>query len=290
MNTLQIWIAASRPKTLPLSIGPALTGTFLAISEGFFHPLIAILTLATALSLQICANFANDYFDYLKGGDTPQRKGPLRVTQAGLVSISQMKNALIASFLIAAILSCFLIWYGGFYIAVFAALSLLCAFAYTGGPLPLAYLGLGDLFVFLFFGPIATFGAYFLQKGFFSWDPILLGIGSGMLAVMPLVVNNIRDEEEDRMTQKKTLVVRFGKRFGQFEYLFCPLAAALAPFLFLKNHPGCFLSLFFLVPSFFLICSVFKNKNPTSLNTVLAKTGQVSFLYHVLFCLGWIAL
>lgn len=290
MNTLQIWVAASRPKTLPLSIGPALTGTLLAFSQGFFHPILFILTLATALGLQICANFANDYFDFIKGGDTSERKGPLRVTQAGLVSLSQMKKALMIALTITGCLGCFLVWYGGLFLAVLVAISLLCAVLYTGGPFPLAYLGLGDLFVFLFFGPIATLGAYFLQTTSLSWDPIFLGVGSGMLAVAPLVVNNIRDEEEDRKTQKKTLVVRFGKRFGLIEYLACLITGALVPFIFCQQHPLCLLSLLFVIPASFLVRTILTYSDSKELNAVLAKTGQTVLLFHILFCLGWIAL
>lgn len=290
MNTLQIWIAASRPKTLPISMGPTLTGTLLAFSQGFFHPMLFALTLATALGLQICANFANDYFDCMKGGDTNERKGPLRVTQAGLVSLSQMKKALMLALSITACLGCILVWYGGFFIAALIALSLLCAVLYTGGPFPFAYLGLGDLFVFFFFGPIATAGAYFLQTTSFSWDPVFLGIGSGMLSIMPLVVNNIRDEQEDRCTGKKTVVVRFGKRFGQIEYLLCLAVGTLIPFLFCVKHPLCLISLIFLIPASFLVHAIFTYKDPQELNAVLAKTGQVILLYHILFCLGWIAL
>jgi 1,4-dihydroxy-2-naphthoate octaprenyltransferase len=288
MNILQIWVAASRPKTLPLAIGPALTGTILAFSEGFFRPLICMLTILTALSLQICANFANDYFDFIKGGDTKLRKGPLRITQAGLVSVPQMRNALVLSSLIATCLGCSLIFYGGFFLAVLVALALLSALLYTGGPFPLAYLGLGDLFVFIFFGPIATLGAYFLQTASFSWNPILLGSGSGMLAVMPLVINNLRDEEEDRTTRKKTLVVRLGKRFGQFEYIFSLAFGAFVPFLFWDHHPGCLIALLFIFPAFFLVRSIFTYKDPQELNNTLAKTGRVVLLYHILFCMGWI--
>jgi 1,4-dihydroxy-2-naphthoate polyprenyltransferase len=290
MNSLQVWIAASRPKTLPICLGPALTGTLLAFSQGYFRPILFALTVATALGLQICANFANDYFDCIKGGDTSERKGPLRVTQAGLVSLAQMKTALMLAILITACLGSCLIWYGGFVIAALVALSLLCAVLYTGGPFPFAYLGLGDLFVFLFFGPIATFGAYFLQTSSFSWDPILLGAGSGMLSILPLAINNIRDEKEDRGTGKKTLVVRFGKRFGQIEYLLCVTFGALVPFFFCTRHPLCLASLIFLIPASFLVRTIFTFTAPHELNTTLAKTGKIIFLYHILFCLGWIAL
>ncbi len=201
-----------------------------------------------------------------------------------------MKKALMIVLTITGCLGCFLVWYGGLFLAVLVAISLLCAVLYTGGPFPLAYLGLGDLFVFLFFGPVATLGAYFLQTASFSWAPIFLGIGSGMLAVAPLVVNNIRDEEEDRKTQKKTLVVRFGKRFGRIEYLVCLIIGALVPFIFCKQHPFCLLALLFAIPASFLVRTILTYSDSKELNAVLAKTGQVVLLFHILFCLGWIAL
>ena len=245
------------------------------------------MTLFTALGIQICANFANDYFDFIKGSDTKERKGPLRVTQAGLVSLPTMKKALYISFGITALLGCCLVWHGGLVIAFLVALSLLSAALYTAGPFPLAYLGLGDLFVFLFFGPIAVAGSYFLQRGQFSWVPVLLGIGAGALSVTPLVVNNIRDRAEDLLANKKTLVVRFGKLFGQIEYIICLAVGSLVPFLFLREHPFCLFSLFFLIPAFPMVRALFTYSDPKDLNKILAKTGQVLLLYYFLFCIGW---
>ncbi len=287
MNSLQIWVAASRPKTLPISIGPALLGTIVALNEGFFNFFLFCMTLLTALGIQICANFANDYFDFVKGSDTEERKGPLRVTQAGLVSLPNMKRALFICFGLTACLGCYLVWHGGLTIAFLLALSLLFAALYTAGPLPLAYIGLGDLFVFLFFGPIAVSGAYFLQAGHFSWEPTLLGIGAGMLSVTPLAVNNVRDQEEDIVSNKKTLVVRFGKRFGQIEYVLCLLFGALTPLFFFKTHPFALLSLLFLIPSFSMIRTLFYYQDPKELNKILAKTGQLLLLYYLLLCIGW---
>ena len=171
--------------------------------------------------------------------------------------------------------------------AFLVAVSLLCAALYTAGPFPLAYLGLGDLFVFVFFGPVAVAGAYFLQTHYFSWDPVLLGIGTGALSITPLAVNNIRDQAEDLIANKKTLIVRFGKRFGQLEYIACILASALIPFFFCKEHPLCLLSLAFLIPAFFMVRTLFTYHDPRDLNQVLAKTGQVLSLYYLLFCIGW---
>ncbi len=287
MNSLQIWILATRPKTLPVSIGPALLGTLLAFSEGFFNLFLFCMTLCTALGIQICANLANDYFDFIKGSDTKERKGPTRVTQAGLVSLPTMKKALYISFGITALLGCYLVWHGGLIMAFLVALSLLSAALYTAGPFPLAYLGLGDLFVFLFFGPVAVAGSYFLQTHQFSWDPITLGLGAGALSITPLAVNNIRDREEDIVSNKKTLVVRFGKRFGQLEYIVCVAIGAIIPFFFCMAHPFCLLSLAFLVPSFFMVRTLFTYLDPRDLNKILGKTGQTLLLYYFLFCIGW---
>ena len=287
MNALKVWIIASRPKTLPVSIGPALLGTILALTDGFFNLFLFCMTLCTALGIQICANFANDYFDFIKGGDTKERKGPLRITQAGLVSLPTMKKALFISFGLTALMGCYLVWHGGLVIAFLVALSLLSAALYTAGPFPLAYLGLGDLFVFAFFGPIAVAGAYFLQTGHFSWDSFLVGLGAGALSVTPLVINNVRDREEDIKSNKKTLIVRFGKRFGQIEYITCLIVAACIPLVFCKSHPFSLLSLLFLIPAFPMIRTLFTYSDPRMLNQLLGNTGKVLLLYYFLFCLGW---
>jgi 1,4-dihydroxy-2-naphthoate polyprenyltransferase len=287
MNTMQIWLAAARPKTLPISVGPVMLGTVLAFNEGSFNLFLFLMTLFTALGLQICANFANDYFDFVKGSDTEDRKGPLRVTQAGLIPLPVMKRALFIAFGITAVLGCFLVWHGGLVMAILVALSLLSAALYTAGPFPLAYLGLGDLFVFLFFGPIAVAGAYFLQTKHFSWVSVVVGIAAGALSTLPLVINNIRDREEDVKANKKTLVVRFGKFFGQLEYVICLLIGSSIPFLFLLKRPFCLFSLLFLIPVFPMVKAVFTYSDPRDLNKVLAKTGQVLMLYYALFCIGW---
>lgn len=287
MKSLQIWITAARPKTLPASVGLILLGSTLSISAGFFNPLLFLMTSLTALGIQISTNFANDYFDFIKGADTAERKGPLRVTQAGLVSLSTMKKALCISFGITALLGCYLIWHGGIAMTILVSLSLLLAAAYTGGPFPLAYLGLGDLFAFLFFGPIAVVGTYFLQAGTFSWNAALIGIGAGALSTALLSVNNVRDYQEDLSAKKKTLVVRFGKRFGQIEYLACLAIAWIVPFFFCKTHPFCLLCLLTWIPAFFTIKTLFSYSDPRQLNTVLAQTGQILLLYCLFFCIGW---
>ncbi len=288
MNRLQIWTAAARPKTLPASIGLTLLGTLPAFSEGFFNPLLFCFTLLTALGLQISANFANDYFDCIKGADTEFRKGPLRVTSAGLVSLPSMRRALCISLGITALCGFYLIWHGGIIVTLLLSLSLLLAILYTGGPFPLAYLGLGDLFAFLFFGPVATAGAYFLQTKTFSWDVAFAGVGAGALSTALLSVNNIRDYEEDRISGKKTLVVRLGKRFGRTQYISCLLLAGIIPCFFIHTHPFCLLALLFWIPAYSPIRTLFSHQDPRKLNETLAQTGQVLLIYCLLLCIGWI--
>ncbi len=288
MNTLSIWITAARPKTLAASICPVLLGTMLSFSQGICHLLLFCLTLATALGIQISTNLANDYFDFLKGADTSARKGPLRVTQAGFVSVKQIKKAILLSLSLTALLGLYLVLHGGWIISSLLALSLLLAVLYTGGPYPLAYLGLGDLFVFLFFGPVAVSGTYFLQRELFSLDACIIGMGVGALSTAILCVNNIRDQEEDFVAKKKTLVVRFGKRWGQIEYISCFAIAGALPFYFFHTHPWTLLSCGFLLPAIPCIkCALFFT-DPKECNKLLAKTGQILLLYSLLFCLGWI--
>jgi 1,4-dihydroxy-2-naphthoate polyprenyltransferase len=288
MHTLQIWISAMRPKTLPAGLSPVILGTFLAYSQGFFDPLLFVLTLLTALGIQISTNFANDYFDCIKGADTSQRKGPTRLTQAGLVLPSHMKIIILLSISLTALIGLYLSLFTSPIIAILVALSLFLAVVYTGGPYPLAYLGLGDLFVFTFFGPIATAGTYWIQTRKHSWESIEIGFALGALSTAILCVNNLRDVEEDRIANKKTLVVRFGTAFGKAEYLFCLAYAAFLPFLFFSTYPLTMLSLIFLIPAFSCIKKVFSYQDPKELNSVLAKTGKLLLLYTILFSIGWL--
>lgn len=288
MNTFQIWISAARPKTLSASISLTLIGSTLAFSEGFFNFPLFLITLLTALGIQVCTNFANDYFDFIKGADTAERKGPLRVTQAKLVSLPTMRRALYLLFGVTALLGCYLVWHGGILLALLLFLSLILAIIYTGGPLPLAYIGLGDFFAFLFFGPIPIIGAHFLQTKTLSYDAFLIGIGAGALSTALLSVNNIRDQKEDLVANKRTLVVRFGKLFGQLEYIFCISVATTVPFFFYNTHPFCLLSSLIIIPSIHTIRTLFTYTNPKELNTTLGQTGQILLLYSLLFCIGWV--
>jgi 1,4-dihydroxy-2-naphthoate octaprenyltransferase len=237
MATLQIWFEASRPKTLPAAVAPVVIGTAMAHSDGHLHLLPAAICLAFALLVQIGTNFANDYLDGIKGTDTGARLGPRRAVAAGLVSASTMKWAAIGILAFAFCLGLSLIHFGGWYLLAVGLCSVLCAWFYTGGPYPLAYNGMGDVFVVLFFGLIAVGCTYFVQALQITVDVLLLGLACGLVTNNILVVNNYRDLEEDILASKRTLVVMMGRRFAQIQYLGSTvLAAAILLVLALKQH------------------------------------------------------
>lgn len=288
MNRIQVWVYASRPKTLGIGISPVVIGTTLAMSQGIFHPVLFLFTLLTSIAIQIGTNLANDYFDFMKGADTQERKGFMRVTQAGLVAPTQMKKAMIATFCIACLCGSYLIWNGGLPIAILLALSITLGVLYAGGPLPLAYLGLGELFAFLFFGPIAVLGTYYLQTGILSKEAFMIGVSPGAFSMAFLIVNNVRDIDEDRAANKKTMAVRFGKTFGKCQYLFS-IFFTLIPVLFLyPDHPFSLLTLLVLLPAIPLMRRMVDYRDPRQLNQLFAKTGQLQWLFTLLFCIGWI--
>lgn len=264
------WIEATRPKTLFASLGPVLLGTCFALKAGSFSLLMCLLTLFAGLAIQIGTNFANDYYDCIKGADTSARKGPRRMTQAGLISPSDMKLAIFVILSLAALLTIYLIAHGGPVFALLSVLSIFLAVGYTGGPYPLAYLGLGEIFVFLFFGPIATVSTAYLQTFSFSWPLVFLGVSPGLLSTAVLAVNNLRDIDDDRKAHKNTLAVRFGKRFAQIEYTACLFAGCLLPLCF-----GFYLPCIALIPALVPLKSVWQAEG---LNDALAQTGKISFL------------
>lgn len=288
MNRILIWTMACRPKTLIASISPVLIGTALAFSQGCFQLNMFLFTLATGIGIQVATNFANDYFDFLKGADTQKRKGPTRVVQAGLVSLRQMKTGLLIILFLTFLAGSYLIWHGGFFISLLLSLSLLFAVAYTGGPFPLAYLGLGEIFVFLFFGLAAVSGTYYLQTGMLSLESLLAGVAPGALSTAILIVNNVRDIDEDRTANKKTLAVRFGLKFGKMEYLLAILLSLLPLTYLFHTHPFSLLSLGILIPAIAPIRLMMQHTDPRQLNLLFSQTGQLLWLYTLLFCAGWI--
>ncbi|MBW1752269.1 MAG: 1,4-dihydroxy-2-naphthoate polyprenyltransferase, partial [Deltaproteobacteria bacterium] len=209
-SNLKIWIDAARPKTLWASVAPVVIGSAMAFESGGLHIMSALSALLGAVLIQIGTNFANDYFDYYTGADSTDRLGPTRVVQAGLVQPTTMKAAFIAVFALAVVPGAYLIWRAGLPLFVIGVLSILCGILYTAGPYPLGYVGLGELFVILFFGPVAVGGTYYVQTLQISVPVIISGLAPGLFSVAILTVNNLRDVKSDHRAGKKTLAVRFG--------------------------------------------------------------------------------
>ena len=288
---LKIWFLAARPKTLPAAVGPVLVGSAMAYSEGGFNTLVFFVTIAAALLIQVGTNFANDYYDYVKGADTAGRTGPVRATQAGLVTPAEMKQAFIVTFLAALILGCYLVYTGGIAIVIIGIMSILCGVLYTGGPYPLGYIGLGEVFVLIFFGPVAVGGTYFLQTASIKAAVILVGLAPGFLATAILVVNNFRDVHTDRTVGKKTLAVRFGYRFTVIEYISSIAIACLIPVILclcIRSHYRCLISLLTLIPAQRSIRTFLSGPEAAVLNELLADTGKLLAIFCVLFSVGWV--
>ena len=218
MATAQIWLEATRLKTLPAAVSPVVLGTAMAHCIGQFHLLPAAICLVFAVLVQIGTNFSNDYLDGIKGTDTGARLGPRRAVATGLVSASTMKWAAIGILAFAFCMGLSLIHFGGWGLLAVGFSSVLCAWFYTGGPYPLAYNGLGDVFVVLFFGLIAVGCTFYVQAGYISHEVIMLGLACGLVINNILVVNNYRDIEEDLLANKRTLVVILGRRWALVQY------------------------------------------------------------------------
>lgn len=226
-SPLKAWVLAIRPRTLPAAAAPVLVGTALAWRDGVVAPGPALAALAGALLLQIGSNFANDYFDFKKGADTEARLGPTRATASGLISERGMIAGMAVVFGLAVAVGLYLAWVGGWPIVALGLVSILAAIAYTGGPFPLAYLGLGEVAVFAFFGLAAVAGTYYVQALAVTPLAFLLAVPPGLLSAGILLVNNIRDADTDAPAGKKTVAVRFGRPFARGLYT-ASLAIALA--------------------------------------------------------------
>ena len=282
------WILAARPKTLLAGFCPVAMGTVLAFRDDAFHFFSALAAFVGAMAIQIGTNLCNDYCDFFQGADTTKRKGPTRAVQAGLITAKQMLVATIVTFCVAALASCYLASRAGWPIAVLAAISIFLGVMYTAGRYSLAYLGLGDSFAFLFFGPIAVAGTHYVQALELSANALIAGCVPGFLSVCILVVNNLRDVEEDRVAGKKTLAVRFGVSFARVEYTVCMFGALLVPVVLWRHGSmnfavtSCMLTI---VPGLVIAAKVWKN-NGTALNPFLGQTALVLLCYTLVFSLG----
>ncbi|HEY8491266.1 MAG TPA: 1,4-dihydroxy-2-naphthoate polyprenyltransferase [Dehalococcoidia bacterium] len=289
MSPLKVWLLAARPPTLTAAVVPVLVGTAAAARDGHIHLLPFLGALAAAVLIQVGTNFANDVFDYEHGADTSARLGPVRVTQSGLASPTAVRRAMLLAFGGAAAIGLYLTVVGGWPILVVGVLSIAAGVAYTGGPWPLGYHGLGDLFVFLFFGLVATAGSYYLQASALTAAALGAAAVVGCTVTAILVVNNLRDLETDRRSGKRTLAVRLGDRRTRLQYaalLLAPyaLTAALAAGGVL---PWTALVAWFSLPvALVLVRAVLRGAAGPALNGVLKGTARLHLLLGLLLSGG----
>jgi len=307
ISRTKAWLMAARPQTLPAAAAPVIVGTGLAVADGVFAPLPALLAFVGAALIQIGTNFANDYYDAINGADTEDREGFTRVTQSGLISPEQVKLATVVTFGLAILSGTYLVYVGGLPILVIGLVSVVCGWAYTGGPYPLGYHGLGDLFVFVFFGLVAVTGTYYVQAAAVLAEPLTTTLPAGtittaaVVASLPIaaistaiiVVNNIRDMETDAETGKRTLAVRLGYRWSRLEYVAMLALAYVVPVWFWLGTdygPGVLLALVTLPYAALVARTVLTRTDGEALNPALEQTGKLLALYAVCFAGGLVVL
>ncbi|MEW6652144.1 MAG: 1,4-dihydroxy-2-naphthoate polyprenyltransferase [Bacteroidota bacterium] len=282
------WVLAARPRTLQAALVPVLVGSSIAVHDGKFKPLAAIIALICALLIQIGTNFVNDLYDFIYGTDKVDRVGPKRVVTAGLISISEMKSGIVLAFALSFVFGMYLVYVTGWEILLLGTVSILAGIAYTAGPFPLAYNGLGDIASFLFFGLVGTAGTYYVQTGEVSAFAFWSSIPVGALITNILVVNNYRDREEDLSNGKNTLAVLLGEKFTRFQYVAFMLLTYTILFVVYftyKNSVWVFLPLLSLPLSIKVVKMVF-TLHGSELNKTLELTAKLSALYGLLFAAG----
>jgi 1,4-dihydroxy-2-naphthoate octaprenyltransferase len=285
------WILAARPKTLPAAASPVLVGAALAYGNGVFNLTPALLALVFALLIQIATNYANDYGDFAKGADTSARQGPARAVASGLVSERAMLRAASMVFAAAFIEGFFLIPYGGWTLVAVGALSVACGLGYSLGPWPLSYNYFADFFVLAFFGVVAVTMTYFVQSGSIPADALVASLVPGALSVNILAVNNYRDLDADRAAGRRTLVVRFGRRAGAWEYLAMLLLANAAPVaLWCMGRSAIVLFPLLSLPMGLMLLRVLtKSRTRAEYDRALGGTAAYLFLFSLLFAAGLVA-
>ncbi|MEZ3117112.1 1,4-dihydroxy-2-naphthoate polyprenyltransferase [Halobaculum sp. MBLA0147] len=297
------WLMAARPQTLPAAAAPVVVGVGLALRDGVFAPLPAVAALVGAALIQVGTNFANDYYDAVKGADTEDREGFTRVTAGGLIEPASVKRAMWLTFAAAILGGVYLVWVGGLPILVIGLLSVASGVAYTGGPYPLGYHGLGDLFVFLFFGVIAVTGTYYVQAAaelgvaFATLVPrpelvplaaLVASLPVAALSTNILVVNNVRDREEDATTGKRTLAVRFGYGVARGEFVGLLGLAYTIPIVFAveTGDLATLLPLVTLPLAASVARTVLTETAGEALNPTLESTGRLLAAFAALFAVG----
>jgi 1,4-dihydroxy-2-naphthoate octaprenyltransferase len=288
-GTVRLWLIAARPRTLPAAVAPVLVGTALAGSEDEFRPLAFAAALVGSVFIQIGTNLANDYSDARRGADTEDRLGPVRVTAGGLMPPRRVLVGTYVAFAVAVAAGAYLAAVAGWELLVVGAASILAGVLYTGGPRPYGYAGLGELFVFLFFGLVAVVGSYYVQTEELRWEAFALAIPIGLLAAAILVVNNVRDIDTDRRAGKRTLAVKLG-RPGARGLFAAMVAAAFAAPVAIWAAGG--LSAWILIAlaaaplSVPLLRTVLSRTDGPALNAALAGTGRLLAVYSLLIAAG----
>ena len=293
MSPLKLWLVAARPRTLPAAVAPVLVGTSLAIGEGTFRVLAFVCALLGSIFIQIGTNLSNDYSDARRGADTEDRLGPVRVTAGGLMPPRQVLIGTYVAFGLAVAAGAYLIAIAGWELLLVGAASILAGVLYTGGPRPYGYEGLGEVFVFLFFGVVAVVGSYFVQTEDLRWEAFALSVPVGLLAAGILVVNNIRDADTDRRAGKRTLAVRLGRERARALFVACvTLAFAVVPIVAIFGRdisPLVLLALLAVPLALPLVRTVQTRTDGPALNDALAKTGMLLAVFSVLLSAGLLA-
>lgn len=285
---LHTWLLATRPKTLPAAASSVIVGTALAAYDGGFALGPALAALVIALLLQIGSNLANDVYDDERGADTADRLGPTRVTHTGLLTRTQVKTGMKVVLGLAFVLGLYLTWVRGPLVLVIGIAAIIAAVAYTGGPYPLGYHGLGEVFVFLFFGLTAVVGTYWVQTGTTTPLVWLMAVPPGLIITAIIVVNNLRDIEQDRVAGKRTVAVRIGMRATKAEYAACMAGAylVLTGAVVAGALPVPTLAVWLSLPLAWRATRIVFTQSGRPLNGALAITGQTALVFSVLFALG----
>jgi 1,4-dihydroxy-2-naphthoate octaprenyltransferase len=281
------WLLAARPKTLAAAVTPVLVGTALARAGAPIHWPSFTFALLGSILIQIGTNYVNDALDFKKGADTRTRLGPLRVTQAGLLSADAVLRGAYLCFVLAALCGIPLIMRGGWPIAAIGIASITAAYAYTGGPYPLAYHGLGEVFVMIFFGFVAVCGSFYLQRLMLDSSAWIGGLAVGSLAVVILAINNLRDLENDRASNKRTLASRFGPRFARAEIIVFALApfVCVAAIAYQRSRWTMMIPMVAVALAIALLIRVARSRG-AELNRCLALAGALEWLFGILYVIG----
>jgi 1,4-dihydroxy-2-naphthoate octaprenyltransferase len=285
---ISTWVLAARPKTLPAAVAPVLVGTAVAYSVGGFRAGPAIAAAIGALLLQVGSNLANDVYDFERGADREGRTGPMRVTQAGLLTPGQVRTGMAVVFGASILVGLYLTAVAGWPVVVIGLSAIAAAIAYTGGPYPLGYNGLGELFVLLFFGFAAVCGTAFVQAGYVPGQAWPAGFAAGCLTTAILVVNNVRDIEQDRMSGKRTLPVRFGREWGVAEFVALTALAFLVPVALVVTGrgPRTLLLALAAAPLAVPLVRSLRDKRGPALNRTLAGTARLLLVWSALYSTG----